>query len=85
MTKKEIHQSINKAFYEWVTKTYPEYELDDCEGYGRIYLNDKNGHQIEYHQSRHDFCSYDEDKTTMIKIGVMETKIHELKQQYGLQ
>ena len=63
MTKKEIHQSINKNFYKLIEDYYPQYMIDDSEGFGRVSLihqdNGINGNWdevIEYHQSRHDLC-----------------------------
>lgn len=89
MTKKQIHQEINRRFYEHVNEKYPQLDIDDSEGYGRIYLvfKDKklNGYDsIEYHQSRHDinyaFC---EDKTIQI-ANELELFLNELLKQYNI-
>lgn len=67
MTKKQMHQEINKKFYEYVTEKFPHYIIDDSEGYGRVILVCTNpddemdswdGSLIEYHQSRHNLCTY---------------------------
>ena len=62
MTKKEQHTQINKAFYEFVNKNYPQYELNFEEGYGQVYLMPKEGkNHIMYHQSQHYCLGYNED------------------------
>ena len=63
MTQKEYHRQINSRFYAYVEENFPQYEIDDSEGYGRIYLIPKaesrrNDDSIEYHQSRHDLCCF---------------------------
>ncbi len=58
MTKKEINQEIRRRFYEMVEEKFPQYEIDDSEGYGRVYLVDGRN-AIEYHMSRHTLCGYD--------------------------
>jgi len=69
MTQKEYHRQINSRFYAYIEENFPQYEIDDSEGYGRIYLIYKgimgsnlpaveNKNSIEYHQSRHDLCCF---------------------------
>jgi hypothetical protein len=62
MTKREMHSEINKLFYEFVDKNFPNYVIDDSEGYGRVCLtnteSDGIDDSIEYHMSRHDLCSF---------------------------
>jgi hypothetical protein len=74
-TKKEIQQLINKAVYEHVNQHYPNFDIDDSEGYGRIYIRSRNvsnwKNTIEYHQSRHEF-SIDNEASYIIKTMVKE-------------
>jgi hypothetical protein len=68
MTKRQMHQEINKKFYEFVEANYPHYTIDDNEGGGRIYLISERDDDdfrkydsIEYHQSRHTVCGYNDN------------------------
>jgi len=57
MLKKEYHKQINKRFYTFVENEFPQYEIDNNEGGGRVYLIPKNqvnaDNSIMYHQSEH--------------------------------
>jgi len=82
MTKREQHSAINKAFYEFVNSTFPNYEIDSSEGYGRIFLRPKShidlGEVIEYHQSQHSLSTYNwADNETRENIINMEIWINE--------
>jgi len=39
MTQKEYHRQINSRFYAYVEENFPQYEIDDSEGYGRILIS----------------------------------------------
>ena len=61
MTQKEYHRQINSRFYAYIEENFSQYEIDNSESYGRIYLMPKaeprrSDDSIEYHQSRHDLC-----------------------------
>ena len=61
MTKTQQHKELNKKFFKYVKENYPEYEIDDSEGYGRVYLVPREGNgdeSLEYHRSRHTITSY---------------------------
>lgn len=84
MTKKEYHQIINSKFYDYITKEFPEYQLDFEEGYGRVTITDgKNGdNDIEYHQSRHDLCDFNwSSKKTKKDLEKMEKFLQELEKE----
>ena len=62
MTKTQIKKAINKDVYTYVTERFPEFIIDDSEGYGRIYFVDSTSSNpaddsIQYHQSRHEVCT----------------------------
>lgn len=80
MIKKEYHQDINRQFYEFINKQFPQYDIDSSEGYGRIYLINKNNsnHSIEYHQSRHDLCILNRsDRDLCNDMKIMEQWLHD--------
>lgn len=86
MTKKEIHKEINRRFYQYVNENFPEYTIDNSEGYGYIHLIPKRrDDSIEYHQSRHDLCQYnwasDKSKQDTLKMKLF---LNELLTQYSL-
>lgn len=62
MTKKQLHQFINKSFYEMINKSYPEYDIDFSEPGGLVTLIPKQGacgaNLIQYHQSQHYVIAY---------------------------
>jgi hypothetical protein len=62
MTKKQFHSVINKDVYTYMEQYFPEFTIDDSEGYGRIYFVDSTSSNpaddsIQYHQSRHTVCT----------------------------
>lgn len=80
MTKKEYHQNINKQFYDFVNKNFPKYDIDSSEGYGLIYLIDREDRKqmIEYHQSRHDLCILNSsDRELNNDMKIMEQWLHD--------
>ena len=87
-TKKSIHQAINTAVYNHINKHFPSFNINDSEGYGRIYFTPKNGNSrniIEYHQSRHDFCLYDSgDPMICVIVKELERVVEETKAELGL-
>ena len=60
MTKKEMHQEINKRFFKFVESHYPEYDICDYGDGGRVILDYYTGsdNTIEYHLSRHTLDCY---------------------------
>ena len=61
MNKTETKKQINKEFYEFVERVFPQYIIDSSAGDGTVDLIPENGKgddSISYHQSRHDLCIY---------------------------
>jgi hypothetical protein len=86
MTKKEIHKEINSRFYSYVNGNFPQYQIDNSEGYGRVYLVANNSDDsIEYHQSRHDLCQMNWASAESKKdVEIMEVFLNDLLKQYSL-
>jgi hypothetical protein len=88
MTRKQFHSVINKDVYTYMEQRFPEFTIDDSEGYGRIYFVDSTSRcpaddSIEYHQSRHTVCTLmpASDKVKAIE-SELESWINALLKQY---
>lgn len=62
MTKTQLKKAINKDVYEYVERHFPEFDIDNGEGNGRVYFIDTTSpnpsdDSIEYHQSEHTLCT----------------------------
>ena len=62
MTKTQFRKFINKSVFEHVSKNYPDFEIDDNEGGGRVYFIDTTSDRpgddsIEYVRSTHTMCT----------------------------
>ena len=88
MTKTQIKKAINKDVYTYVTERFPEFIIDDSEGYGRVCFVDSTSSNpandcIEYHQSRHTLCTLNwaSDKVKAVEQE-LESWINALLKQY---
>lgn len=74
-TKTQINKIKNKKFFEYLESNFPEYEINDEEGGGRVILsfNNKSDDAIEYHRGRFEvYCSKYACKKTQDDVETME-------------
>ena len=88
MTKKEIHNAINIAFYQFVNEKYPQYSVEgDCEG-GRkelIYIGEwKDGNRdMQYQVSQHYISGWNDKLTGKIE-DEMNLFLEDQKRKYNI-
>lgn len=86
MTKKEMHREITTKFFMFIEKKFPQYDIDDSEGFGRVYLSHENGSDsIEYHLSRHEVVGFNDNSAqSKDDENIMSTFLEELVAHYNL-
>jgi hypothetical protein len=89
MTKTQLRKAINKDVYEYINENFPEFEIDDSEGYGQVYFIDTtsphpNTDCIQYMKSSHTLCTLNSasDKVKAVEME-LESWINALLKQYN--
>ena len=88
MTKTQFRKFINKSVFEHVSKNYPDFEIDDNEGGGRVYFIDTTSDRpgddsIMYERSTHTMCTLNWSNERIKGIErELETWINNLIQQH---